>query len=257
MARSLSRGPTGRDELIESNISKGQKPTTTAANPKPQTAINKDHKQTNSSGEKQDNKNIIYGNKKGQIRFGHLHLGSDTASNVQSGVMLQALDPLHYMTMDNDGSRKGWTINRCPGPYQVISATDHAGVMGTENDLLPEGIGIFLMAEKGDIVISAPKGRIRLSALDIDIQANGHDNSRGTVNIDSNTSVSVKTPIFSVNADARIRLFSPDAINIISNTSLSFTSNFINGLTSASNKKPDKLNPVSLTDFYTKALYFQ
>lgn len=238
MAKSLSRGPTGRDELLQDNISRTKK-------------------QSTSSGEKKDDKNIAYGTKKGSIKFGHLHLGSEgeLGADVQSGVMLQAFDSRHYMTMDNDGVRKGWTLNRCPGPYLIKCASDSAGVMDTDNDLLPEGIGYLLLAEKGDIVIRAPKGRIRLSALDIDIRADGQDNTRGSININSNQSVNIETPIFDVKAATKIRLYTPDSMNIIADTSLTFVSNFMNGLTAASSLKPNKLNYVSTAEYLAKTGY--
>lgn len=240
MARSLSRGPTGRDESIESNISRISQ-------------------QVSTSGQKTDDKNIVYGNKKGSIKFGHLHLGeSDNglSGDVQSGVMLQALDSLHYMTMDNDGVRKGWTLNRSPGPHLIKCASDSAGVMSTDSDLTPDGIGFLLLAEKGDIVIRAPKGRIRLSALDIDILAEGQDNTRGTINIDSNNSVNIKTSVFDVNAETKVRIFTPDSMNIVANTSLTFASNFMNGLSAASSLQANKSNLTSSSQFKTNSIYY-
>lgn len=187
-----------------------------------------------------DKKNIDtikYGNKDGQIEFGHLHLANSggTESDVTSSVMLQAFDSRHYMTMDRDGKRKGWTLNRCPGVYEIKCGTD-----------IPQNeVGFFLMADSGDIVIRAPKGRIRMSALDIDIRADGQDNTRGTINIDSNQSVNVKTGTFDLNASVGVRLFTPKSMNIIANTSMTMVSNFVNGLTAASKTLPSKSAPSS------------
>ena len=180
---------------------------------------------------------IKYGNKDGQIEFGHLHLANSggTESDVTSSVMLQGSDSRHYMTMDKDGKREGWTLNRCPGVYGIKCATD-----------IPQNeVGFFLMADSGDIVIRAPKGRIRMSALDIDIRADGPDSTRGTINIDSNQSVNVKTGTFDLNASTGVRLFTPKSMNIIANTSMGLVSNFINGLTAASKNKSNKSAPDS------------
>ncbi len=180
---------------------------------------------------------IKYGTKDGQIEFGHLHLANSggTESNCTSSVMLQGSDSRHYMTMDKDGTREGWTLNRCPGVYEIKCATD-----------IPENqVGFFLMADNGDIVIRAPKGRIRMSALDIDIRADGPDSTRGTINIDSNQSVNVKTGTFDLNASTGVRLFTPKSMNIIANTSMGLVSNFINGLTAASKNKSNKSAPDS------------
>lgn len=185
-----------------------------------------------SDGKEKENKDrLIYGNKDGQIEFGHIHLSSDSLdSDVTSGVYLQAYDSRHYMTMDIDGIRKGWTLNRCPGSYEILCGTETK-----EKD-----IGFFLLSENGDIVIRAPKGRIRLSALDIDIRATGEDNTRGSVNIDSNQSVNIKTGSFDVKASVGVNVFTPYTLNMIANTSLNITSNFVNSLTSASKIHPNK-----------------
>jgi hypothetical protein len=184
-----------------------------------------------SGKEKQNPEHIKYGNKDGQIEFGHLHLANDNLdSDVTSGVYLQAYDSRHYMSMDIDGKRKGWTLNRCPGSYEILCGTD---TKEKEN-------GFFLLTENGDIIIRAPKGRIRLSALDIDIRAIGEDNTRGSVNIDSNQSVNIKTGNFEVTANVGARIFTPYTLNIVANTSMSITSNFINGLTSASKNLSNK-----------------
>lgn len=195
-----------------------------------------------------DKKNIDtikYGNKDGQIEFGHLHLANSggTESDVTSSVMLQAFDSRHYMTMDRDGKRKGWTLNRCPGVYEIKCATD-----------IPQNeVGFFLLADSGDIVIRAPKGRIRMSAMDIDIRADGPDNTRGTINIDSNQSVNIKTGSFDLYASVGARLFTPKSMNIIANTSMSLVSNFVNGLTAASKTKANKSAPSSQsTDRFKK-----
>ena len=212
-------------------------------------------KRTSQSGAKTNQNHLVYGNKNGQIEFGHLHLagGKNVDADVTSGVMLQAHDARHYMTMDIDGPRQGWTSNRCPGPYQIWCASDHAGKPGTAavGDTWP-GAGFFLLAENGDIIIRAPKGRIRMSAMDIDIRAEGPNLSRGTINLDSNESVNIKTGNFDVKAQKGVTIFCPKSINIASNTSLNFVGNFVSGLTAGCQLKPDKLNPVTTATMLLK-----
>lgn len=204
------------------------------------------------SGKKKDDKNIEYGNKNGSIKFGHLHLGGgdELDSDVQSGVMLQALDSRHYMTMENDGVRKGWTLNRCPGPYEIKCASDSAGTEDSE-----EGIGFLLIAEKGDIVLRAPNGRIRMSAQDIHIRADGPDNTRGSVVIDANEAVNINTLRFSVKAKNGIKMVTPHSINLIAETSMNMYSNFMNSLSSASAFLSDKSYLGSTEEFIQNTLY--
>lgn len=192
-------------------------------------------------GEKENHEHVTYGTKDGQIEFGHIHLaGNGLESDVTAGVYLQAYNSVHYMSMDIDGPREGWTLNRCPGPYEILCASRDAGIPGSD-----KGNGFFLLAENGDIVIRAPKGRIRMSALDIDIRADGQDNTRGSINLDSNQSVNIKTGSFDVIATTGVKIFTPKSMNIIANTSMALVSNFVNGLTAASAKTPSKSAPTT------------
>lgn len=197
-------------------------------------------------GEKTNPQTISYGNKDGRIKFGHLHMENDNLSSaVTSGVYLGAYDSRHYMSLDIDGHRKGWTLNRCPGTYEILCATDTP----------QKDIGYFLLAENGDIVIRAPNGRVRISGLDVDIRATGPDSTRGTINLDSNQSVNIKTGSFDVNASVGVKMFTPYTMNLISNVGLKFTSNFIEGLTAASNSQVNKDFILSSFDFKTKSAY--
>ena len=214
-------------------------------------------KRQSKGGEKANSEHLVYGNRQGQIEFGHLHLGQNGKINadVTSGVFLQAGgNARHYMTMDIDGAREGWTSNRSPGPYQVWCASDHAGnVEGKSKDWA--GVGFFLLAENGDIIIRAPKGRIRMSAMDIDIRAEGPDNSRGSINLDSNESVNIKTGNYDVKADKSASIFCPRTINIAANVSLNLTGNFVRNLTVASRWQGDKSNPLTKEKYKQKQNY--
>ncbi|MFZ9740425.1 MAG: hypothetical protein ACO3CQ_00845 [Candidatus Nanopelagicaceae bacterium] len=209
-------------------------------------------------GAKSNPEHIVYGNKDGQIEFGKLHYGTSSSleSDVTSGVYLQAYDSRHYMSMDIDGARKGWTSFRSPGPHQIWCASDDAG---TPNASVASGnwpgVGFFLLAENGDIVIRAPKGRIRMSAMDIDIRAEGPDLTRGSVNIDSNESVNIKTGKFDVKANKGLTMFTPRNLELATNTSMNLISNFCSGLSAASEWKPDKENPVTLLSYLKKSNY--
>jgi len=204
------------------------------------------------SGKKKDDKNIEYGNKNGTIKFGHLHVGNsdELESDVQSGVMLQALDSRHYTTLENDGVRKGWTLNRCPGVYGIKCASDTAGTENAE-----DGIGFLLIAEHGDIVLRAPNGRIRMSAQDIHIRADGPDNTRGSVIIDSNEAVNINTLRFSVKAKSGIKMITPYTIDLIANTSMNMYSNFMNSLSSASSFLADKSYLASSEEFNQNSIF--
>jgi hypothetical protein len=193
------------------------------------------------SGEKKNTETVSYGTKDGKIHFGYMYpatINCNSSATV-SGVHLQGYHSLHYMSLIKNGDMQGSTINRCPGPYQIVCATDHAGKLN-ETD----GIGYFLYTENGDVVIRAPNGRVRISGLDVDIRADGPDSTRGSINLDSNQSVNIKTGTLDINASFGARIFTAKSIDIVANTSMSLISNFIKGLTAASSVKPAKNVPV-------------
>lgn len=169
---------------------------------------------------------LYYGNKDGTIRFGHLHPSSENSekASVTSGVMLQALHSLHYMTMDIDGNRNGWTLNRCPGTFE-IKCNDNG-----------EKVGFYLEALYGDIILKAPNGRIRLEAPNIDIRADGKDNKNGVINIDSNESINVNTKNFTLKTNASMKFLSSGQGEIVANTSLKTMAGFIRCVTSSVSK---------------------
>lgn len=197
---------------------------------------------------KEERTNLAYGHRsRGTIKFGHLWLDDEGSleTTVQSGVMLQAFDARHYCSMDINGTRTGWTLNRCPGRYQILCGTD----------LEADDMGYWLRSEMGDVVIQAPNGKVRIEAQDIELIATGADNSRGFIKLDSNTAVEVETQNFKVTGKAGISLFTPYTMDLRSNGALRLTSNFVRGLSTATTSKPDKLNPLTKLSYIVNQDY--
>ena len=190
-----------------------------------------------SNGSKETFESIQYGNRFGSLYFGSLNLAGNGGleADVITGVTLQANNSIHYVHMENDGPRKGWTLQRNPGVWEVKCA-----------DAVKEGeIGAMIHVENGDLVLKAPNGRIRLQATDIDLRAEGFNEKTGYVNIESNNTVRIRTGQFKVNSENGVSLFSPQAINIVSNTAMTLASNFVGGVTSAAAQLGGKAFPQS------------
>jgi hypothetical protein len=192
---------------------------------------------------------VGYGNMYGEIQFGHLNLAGlkGNEADTMSSVRLQAWDALHYCAMDMDGARPGWTTNRCLGVWQLKCGDNRN----------PQDISIFMRAENGDVVIQAPNGRIRLQAQDIDIRAEGENNKRGNINLESNQSVSIKTATVDIRGSVGVNIQTPFSINLVANASLNMYSNFVNGLTCASTPLSGgaRANPLSVIEFMLKSNY--
>ena len=196
-----------------------------------------------SNGPKETFEALEYGNRWGKISFGGLNLSGQGGleSDVLSGIGLQAQNSLHYIQMENDGPRKGWTLQRNPGVWEVKCG-----------DNVKEGeIGAYIQVENGDLVLKAPNGRIRLQAVDIDIRADGYNQKTGVINIDSNNEVNIRTEKFKVTSENGIKLFSPQAVDIVSNTAMTLASNFVGGVTSAAAQLGAKALPATKQVFET------
>ena len=153
-------------------------------------------------------------------------------------------------------------MNRSPGPYEILCASSHAGIPAgiTANDTGKvsgdwPGVGCFILAENGDIIIRAPKGRVRISGLDVDIHAEGPDNKRGSVNIDSNQSVNIDTPVLKVKTERSISMFTSGALDLVANATLKMTANFVQGCSAASATLGAKTDPTTQIAFNTKSSF--
>ena len=178
-----------------------------------------------SNGSKETFESLTWSNRFGALTLGSLNLSGQGGleSDVLSGIGIQAFNSLHYLHMEKDGPRKGWTLQRNPGVWEVKCA-----------DNVKEGeIGAYIHVENGDLVLKAPNGRIRLQAVDIDLKADGYNQKTGVINIDANAEVYISADKVKVKSQNGISLFSPQSIDIVSNTAMNLASNFVGGFTSA------------------------
>jgi hypothetical protein len=179
---------------------------------------------------KRENYEVIrYGNKDGEIRFGHIHV-----DNNQSSVMLRSgSDYRHYMTMDSTGDnhRKGGTIHSCPGAFQVKCGSDVK-----ENN----NAGVFI-AENGDIVISARKGRIRIEARNIELIAQDGDNKNGNITLKANEKIILDSKNIDCKASEVASFVSSGSVKVVGDALLNLYGGLSSCVTGASQKKPSKL----------------
>ena len=96
----------------------------------------------------------------GSITFGKLSPEGD----VTSSVAIEARDGRHFMCLDEDGPRTGYTLMSAPGSTFI-----HSG-----EDLERKQEAVVILAENGDIHLKATNGKIKLEALDIELIANGN-----------------------------------------------------------------------------------
>lgn len=165
--------------------------------------------------------------------YGHLKLGHINPNNTYAGVLLSNGMPgqpvEHYMMFMSTGKMAGGTINRCPGVYQI-----HCGEKPVTDT------SFMLRASSGDIVISAPVGRIRLQARNIDLIANGGNNKSGHINIESNEKVTIRSKNIEVNGDAVAKFLSSGTCELVGNGALNFYGGLIDCADSCTTLKKSK-----------------
>ena len=79
-----------------------------------------------------------------------------------------------------------------------------------------DGVSAITYAENGDIILYAPRGRVRIMAQDIDLIANGNGSTTGFVNINSNSTIDM--------ASSEVRVVAADAIGMAAERNVNINS---------------------------------
>ena len=167
------------------------------------------------------------GNDKGSIAFGHIHEKAD----VTAGVMLRTPDGKHFMCMDIDGQRKGWTTFAGPGNFSI-----EAGEKRDKSDSV-----IMINSKNGDIQIIANNGNIRMEADNFEFIARGEGGSAGNVTFTATESFVIKdTKKILMDCTSFFSLSSTGTGNVIAKSCLNIYGSIIKGVSDAVTKKPAK-----------------
>ena len=187
------------------------------------------------------------GTEHGRLSFGHVR-----DSNEISACMLQSGPDggRHYIVMEETGSAeegtKGSTKSFCPGTFtvkagkdienyppkdpRVDAISDVGRVIGGEigervfgaieelidKDEQPKNIpAIWYEAENGDIIIKAPRGRIKLEAESIELTAKGFDGRTGNILMDADDKIALNAQIVDVKSRVSTKIFSESTVDMI------------------------------------------
>ena len=131
---------------------------------------------------------------------GGTYYGHTNPNNAKMAVQLRRIFPspfkrAQYIGLQQGGELDGSIICSAPSTFKIACGEapvqDVAGVWYAEN---------------GDINIHAPRGRIRLSAMSIDLIATGDGKKTGYVSVNANTEFNVEAGNVVVNSDDNISL---------------------------------------------------
>ena len=150
--------------------------------------------------------------------------GISPEKDVRSSFMVKALDGRHFLTMDQDGQRKGWTTLVSPGCLQLKSGLD-----------FKEGQNaIFIEAENGDIVIKATDGNIRFEGDKIDFVA------REEINMEAHNKIDINSNNVNIDARSTMKITAKRLLSIDAGCGIEILSKIIKGVSAATT------NPTSL-----------
>ena len=143
--------------------------------------------------------------------------GISPEKDVRSSFMVKALDGRHFLTMDQDGQRKGWSTLVSPGCLQMKCGLD-----------FKEGQNAyFLEAENGDIVIKAANGNIRFEGDKIDFVA------RKEINMEAHNKIDINSNNINIDARARMKIRANQILSVDSPCGMEILSKIIKGVSAA------------------------
>ncbi len=183
------------------------------------------------------------GTQNGVLKFGAMSPTGDVTASVQ----IVGTDGRHFMTMDEDGKRRGWTTMNAPGAFQINAGEDllviNPDSEGRKNKVNQNAI--FINAENGDVVIKARNGKLRLEGLDIEMVATGNA-PEGCLWARANETLKLDAKNVTVDGKQSVKIVSTGLLVLTGLIGTQILSPLVNGVTAASARKlipkPGKLS---------------
>ena len=151
--------------------------------------------------------------------------GLSPRGDVRSSWSVTGLDPRHFISLDEDGQRKGWTAINSPGATTIMSG----------KDLTKEHNTIMLLAHNGDIFLKAPKGKIKLEAQSIEMIANGI-NGEGHFMLNATERIEMKSKRVLIEGKENLKLVASKSTLGIEAATLDVITDFFTGISKATRK---------------------
>ena len=141
--------------------------------------------------------------------FGEVSFEQVDSQNNKQAVMIRRIFPnpgfrrSQYIGLQMSGALNGSINVSAPACYNVRCGEKPV-----------DGIAGVTYAENGDLILYAPRGRIRIVAQDIDLIAEGNGDTTGFINIHSNAAIDMDTAEMSVQADDSVGIAAERSVNI-------------------------------------------
>ena len=158
----------------------------------------------------------VAGTEHGTLSFGKVN----TEANEIAACLLESGPDggRHYIEMQETGSKedgsKGCTNIVCPGTLTALTGKDIVNY--PEGSDTPRDIpAIFYEAENGDIVLTAPRGKIKIAAEAIEIVAKGSDGRTGVININADDKILLDAQTIDLQSKVSTKIFSEKTVDMI------------------------------------------
>ena len=165
---------------------------------------------------------IRYGNKDGEIKFGHITENNE----LDSFIVRSGYESNHYIEMCSTGAphRKNGTICRSTGTFHVKAGDNVNSGKSVSGIPLPsaqpENCGIFFESVDGDLWLGAPNAKVKIWARDIELIATGYNGSTGSITLSANEKVNIEAPYVNVSGKTSVKIVSEDTVSILGQTIL-------------------------------------
>tara|TARA_A100001201_G_scaffold2589_4_gene6586 strand:+ start:9977 stop:10594 length:618 start_codon:yes stop_codon:yes gene_type:complete len=143
------------------------------------------------------------GTDEGIIEFGDVMKNNSKMAVIIRRIFPSTFQRSQYIGLQMSGRLDGSIINSAPSVYTVLCGEKPV------NDT-----AMFCRAENGDIILSAPRGRIRIMAQDIDLIASGNGSTSGFVNLRANSSIDGEAPTVQFQAEDVVSLGAERDMNL-------------------------------------------
>ena len=143
--------------------------------------------------------------------------GISPEKDVRSSFQVKALDGRHFLSLDQDGQRKGWTTLVSPGTTQIKSGLD---LKAGQN-------AIFVEAENGDIIVKATDGNIRFEGDKIEFVA------RQEFNVEAHNKIDINSQNINIDARARMKVRANQFLSVDAPCGIEILSGIIKGVSCA------------------------
>ena len=149
---------------------------------------------------------------------GGLYLSYENANKAKVAVALRRIFPnqgvksAQHIELPLTGKLAGGISCECPGVFSIGCGELPQGK--TEDRGEYSGIGGVWAAENGDIILSAPKGSVRIIADNIELISNGNQKETGHVSVFANGKFRTHSDRVEIDADTDIQIVAPVEVNI-------------------------------------------